>query len=123
MQTRQTLPIRIWHQSFTVLSDLGTYDAALKEHFKRVARPETDIVMHGMQPGTYQTNYPGSDIRHVGLQYLHSIQFVKAGLVAQQGLRAKVRWFRKCPRWGAGSIKRGYWLAAIWGSLKSVTQF
>ena len=55
----------------------------MKEHFKRVARPETDIVMHGMQPGTYQTNYPGSDIRHVGLQYFHSIQFVKAGLVAQ----------------------------------------
>jgi allantoin racemase len=78
------MSIRIWHQSFTVLSDLGAYDEALREHFKRVSRPDTEIVMHGMRPGTYKTNYPGNDIRHVGLQYLHSIQFVKAGLEAQQ---------------------------------------
>ena len=78
------MSIRIWHQSFTVLSDLGAYDDALKEHFKRISRPGTEIVMHGLQPGTFRTNYPGSDIRHVGLQYFHSIQFVKAGLAAQQ---------------------------------------
>lgn len=78
------MSIRIWHQSFTVLSDLGAYDDALKEHFKRISRPETEIVMHGLQPGTFRTNYPGSDIRHVGLQYFHSIQFVKAALAAQQ---------------------------------------
>jgi Asp/Glu/hydantoin racemase len=78
------MTIRIWHQSFTVLSDLGAYDEALRQHFKRVGRPETEIVMHGMRPGTYRTNYPGNDIRHVGLQYLHSIQFVKAGIQAQQ---------------------------------------
>lgn len=78
------MTIRIWHQSFTVLSDLGAYDAALKEHFKRVSRPETEIVMHGMREGTYRTNYPGNDIRHVGIQYLHGIQFVEAGLEAQR---------------------------------------
>lgn len=78
------MTMRIWHQSFTVLSDLGAYDAALKEHFKRVSRPDTEIVMHGMRPGTYRSNYPGNDIRHVGLQYLHSIQLVKAGIEAQQ---------------------------------------
>ena len=75
--------IRIWHQSFTVLQDLGAYDAALKAHFRRGARPDTEIVMHGMQPGTYRTNYPGNDIRHAGLQHLHSMQFLRAGVQAE----------------------------------------
>jgi Asp/Glu/hydantoin racemase len=78
------MSIRIWHQSFTVLQDLGAYDAALKAHFKRVARPDTEIVMHGMRPGTYRTNYPGNDIRHAGLQFLHATQFVQAGLDAER---------------------------------------
>lgn len=77
------MSLRIWHQSFTVLQDLGAYDAALKAHFKRVARPETEIVMHGMKPGTYRTNYPGNDIRHAGLQHLHSLQFLAAGVRAE----------------------------------------
>ena len=34
------MSIKIWHQSFTVLQDLGAYDAALQAHFRRVA-PET----------------------------------------------------------------------------------
>jgi Asp/Glu/hydantoin racemase len=76
--------MRIWHQSFTVLSDLGAYDEALKKHFRDVARPDTEIVMHGMRPGTYRSNYPGDDIRHVALQHLHSIQFVQAGWQAQK---------------------------------------
>jgi len=77
------MTLRIWHQSFTVLSDLGAYDAALKTHFRRVSRPGTEIVMHGMRPGTYRSNYPGEDIRHVGLQHLHSLQFIEAGLRAE----------------------------------------
>ena len=75
--------MKIWHQSFTVLSDLGAYDDALKAHFKRVARPDTEIVMHGMRPGTYQTNYPGIDIRHAAIQHLHAAQFIQAGLQAE----------------------------------------
>lgn len=78
------MSIRIWHQSFTVLSDLGAYEAALQQHFARVARPGTEIVLHGMHPGTYRSNYPGADIRHAGLQHLHSIQFVTAALAAQK---------------------------------------
>lgn len=77
------MTLRIWHQSFTVLSDLGAYDTALKNHFRKVARPDTEIVMHGMRPGTYRTNYPGDDIRHTALQHLHSVQFIEAGLQAQ----------------------------------------
>lgn len=77
------MAIKIWHQSFTVLQDLGAYDAALQAHFRRVARPDTEIVMHGLKPGTYRTNYPGNDIRHAGLQHLHSLQFVAAGVRAE----------------------------------------
>lgn len=76
--------IRIWHQSFTVLQDLGAYDAALKAHFRRVARPDTEIVMHGMKAGTYRSNYPGDDIRHAVFQHLHSLQFLTAGVRAEE---------------------------------------
>lgn len=77
------MSIRIWHQSFTVLTDLGAYDAALRAHFKKVARPDTVIDMHGMQPGTYRSNYPGNDIKHAALQYLHGLQFMANGINAE----------------------------------------
>ena len=76
--------MRIWHQSFTVLSELGAYDEALRAHFARVSRADTDIVMHGMRPGTYRTNYPGDDIRHAGFQLLHALQFVEAAARAER---------------------------------------
>ncbi|MBV6304777.1 aspartate/glutamate racemase family protein [Candidimonas humi] len=76
--------MKIWHQSFTVLDHLGAYHDALKSHFARVARPGTEIVLHGMHPGTYRSNYPGSDIRHAALQYIHGLQFMKAAVQAQQ---------------------------------------
>jgi allantoin racemase len=78
------MSVRIWHQSFTVLSDLGAYDAALKAHFKRVARADTEVVMHGMRAGTYPSNYPGTDIRHAAIQHLHSIQFIEAAVTAER---------------------------------------
>lgn len=76
--------MKIWHQSFTVLDDLGAYQDALKKHFTAVARPDTEIHLHGMSPGTYNTNYPGSDIRHASLQYVHGLQFMSAAVQAQQ---------------------------------------
>lgn len=76
--------IRIWHQSFTVLEHLPAYTRALKEHFSRVARPDTQVVMHGMHPATYRTNYPGHDIRHAYFQYLHGHQFVLGGIAAEE---------------------------------------
>ncbi|MCG7200272.1 aspartate/glutamate racemase family protein [Marinobacter pelagius] len=77
------MTVRIWHQSFTVLSDLGAYDRALQAHFRKVARPGTEIHMHGMKPGTYRSNYPGDDIKHAALQYLHGLQFMANGLTAE----------------------------------------
>ena len=69
--------IKIWHQSFTVLGQLPPYAAALAAHFKKVARPDTEVVMHGMHDKTYLTNYPGNDIRYSYMQYLHAQQFVE----------------------------------------------
>ena len=76
--------MRIWHQSFTVLADLPAYEAALAAHFRKLARPDTEIVMHGMKPRTYATEYPGIDIRHHVLQHLHTNQFITAALAAER---------------------------------------
>jgi len=76
--------MRIWHQSFTVLGDLEAYRDALERHFAKVARPDTRIDLHGMQQGTYRSNYPGSDIRHAAFQYVHGLQFMAAAVKAQQ---------------------------------------
>jgi allantoin racemase len=78
------MSIRIWHQSFTVLSDLGPYSDALREHFRAVARPDTEIVRHGMAQGTYRTHYPGDDIKYASLQFLHGLQFLAAGVRAEE---------------------------------------
>jgi allantoin racemase len=78
------MSMRIWHQSFTVLSDLPAYEAALSAHFAKLARPDSEIVMHGMHPGTYQTNYPGTDIRHRLFQYMHGFQFIAGALEAEK---------------------------------------
>jgi allantoin racemase len=78
------MAIRIWHQSFTVLSDLAAYDDALRAHFKRVARPDTEIVQHGLKPGTYRTNYPGDDIKHSAFLNLHGLQFIGAAVQAER---------------------------------------
>lgn len=78
------MSMRIWHQSFTVLADLPAYNDALAAHFKKVARPDTEIVMHGMAEGTYPTNYPGTDICFDVVQRLHAPQFLLAGIAAEE---------------------------------------
>jgi len=78
------MSIRIWHQSFTVLGKLPAYADALAAHFKKVAGPGTEVVLHGMHDETYRTNYPGTDIRHAYMQYLHGQQFVLGGIAAEE---------------------------------------
>lgn len=76
--------VRIWHQSFTVLEDLPAYRDLLHLHLHRVARPGVTIDLHGMQPGTYPTNYPGTHIRYLALQHFHKEQFIRAALLAEE---------------------------------------
>jgi Asp/Glu/hydantoin racemase len=75
--------MRLWHQSFTVLGNLPAYNDALAAHFRNVARPDTEIVLHGLDPATYRTRYPGNDIRYAHLLNLHGQQFVTSSLDAE----------------------------------------
>ena len=76
--------MKIWHQSFTVLGNLPPYAAALQAHFRKVARPDTQVVLHGMHDETYRTNYPGTDIRYAYMQHLHGQQFILGGIAAEE---------------------------------------
>lgn len=74
--------IRIWHQSFTDLQQLPAYAQAMDLHIKRVVRADTEVVLHGVKPGTYSSNYPGTDIAHSALYTLHASQWITQALRA-----------------------------------------
>ena len=76
--------MKIWHQSFTVLEDLPAYSEAMRQHIAKVVRPDTEVVMHGQLPGTYPSNYPGSDIAISSLYHLHSLQWLVQAIRAQR---------------------------------------
>lgn len=75
--------MRIWHQSFTVLDDVPHYRDALARHLRSQAQPGTTVDLHGMKPGTYPSDYPGTHIGYAYLAGLHKEQFVNAALQAQ----------------------------------------
>ncbi len=77
-------PIRIYHKSFTVLENLPDYAQALAARCAAVARPGTEVVLHGMHPDTYRTDYPGNDIKYAVLQALHAQQFLLGALAAEE---------------------------------------
>jgi Asp/Glu/hydantoin racemase len=83
--------VRLWHQSFTVLQDLPPYVDGLKERIAEVVRPDTEVVLHGQIPGTYSSNYPGSDLAYGVLYWMHGLQWLAAAREAQdQGFDAIV---------------------------------
>jgi len=75
--------MRIWHQSLTVLGDLPAYEERMRSHIRSVVRPGTEVVLHGMLPGTYPANYPGDDIAYRFLFTMHSMQWVVHALNAE----------------------------------------
>ncbi|GAA3733305.1 allantoin racemase [Spinactinospora alkalitolerans] len=75
--------MRIWHQSFTVLDDVPHYRDALERHLTSLAAPGVTVDFHGMRPGTYPSDYPGTHIGYAYLSGLHGEQFVAAALEAQ----------------------------------------
>ncbi len=76
--------MKIWHQSFTELEVLPAYREALEQHIRKVVSPGTEVVMHGVRPGTYPSNYPGTDISYASLFALHGTQWITQGLKAQE---------------------------------------
>jgi Asp/Glu/hydantoin racemase len=75
--------MKIWHQSFTVLEDLPDYAAAMEKHIRKVVRPDTEVVMHGVLPGTYPSNYPGTDLAYGSLFAIHGLQWIVQALKAE----------------------------------------
>jgi allantoin racemase len=78
------MAMRLWHQSFTQLDRLPGYKRAIEEHLKKVAAPDTEIVLHGMDDGTYETEYPGIDIRYSYVQYMHTLQIFEHAIQAER---------------------------------------
>ena len=76
--------MRIYHQSLTVLEDLPDYSKRMTDHIKKLVRSDTEVVLHGMAPGSYDANYPGGDIRHRALFNLHSMQWLAHALNAEE---------------------------------------
>ncbi|MGQ0655932.1 MAG: aspartate/glutamate racemase family protein [Betaproteobacteria bacterium] len=76
--------MKIWHQSLTVLEDVPDYAALMAQHIRRVVRPDTEVVLHGLLPGTYPANYPGDDISFAFLFAMHSLQFPLQALNAER---------------------------------------
>jgi Asp/Glu/hydantoin racemase len=79
------MSMRIWHQSFTVLDHLPDYRAAMAAHIRKVVRPDTEVEMHGLIPGTYRSDYPGTDLAYGALYTLHGMQWIVQAQKAAQG--------------------------------------
>lgn len=54
--------MRIWHQSVTVLETLPEYAASLARRYAAVGRSDTEVVLHGLPPGTYGSLSPAQVI-------------------------------------------------------------
>jgi allantoin racemase len=76
--------MRIWHQSLTVLNELPAYQVLLDKHIKSIVRPDTEVVLHGMMPGTYATDFPLSEIQYPALAHYHFTQILNAAITAEK---------------------------------------
>lgn len=84
-------PRRIWHQSFTTLADVPGYAAALRVRMAELLCPGTEVVLHGQIGGTYPSDYPGGDLGHSALFWLHGLQWMAAAREAErQGFDAMI---------------------------------
>ena len=76
--------MRLWHQSMTVLEDLPAYAARIAQHARKVLRPDTEVVLHGLAADTYPLNYPGGDISYNALYTMHTQQWIANAWKAQK---------------------------------------
>lgn len=68
--------MRIWHQSFIDMEQAPAYAETLGELASRVARPGTDVVIHGVRPGTYGDCPVAQGVRHAYLHHLLETQIL-----------------------------------------------
>jgi Asp/Glu/hydantoin racemase len=85
------MAMRIWHQGLVIFDDLPEYRAATEKHLRAIVRPDTDVVMHGILPGTYSTEYPIDELQFRPLAMMHRAQPLAAAYAAErQGFDAFV---------------------------------
>lgn len=75
--------LKIWHQSLTSIEHVPAYRDAVITHIQKVARPDVEVVLHGMASETYPSDYPGHFITYSYLQNLHKEQFIRNALIAE----------------------------------------
>ena len=75
--------MKIWHQSLTSIENVPQYRDAVIQHIQKVARPDVEVVIHGMSKETYPAAYPGHFITYAYLQNLHREQFIRNALIAE----------------------------------------
>lgn len=75
--------LKIWHQSLTSIENVPAYRDAVISHIQKIARPDVEVVLHGMSNETYPTEYPGHFITYSYLQNLHREQFIRNALIAE----------------------------------------
>lgn len=76
--------MRIWHQSVSILDNMGGYRGLLKQHFERVAREDVEVVLHGMDPRTYTSMNPRDHVGYVYIQSINKEQFIKNAIQAEK---------------------------------------
>jgi len=68
--------MRIWHQSLVDLTQAPAYERALRVYAERVARPGTEVAIHGVRPGTYGSWPTAVGVKHIYLMHLFKIQLL-----------------------------------------------
>lgn len=63
----QSCAMRIWHQSMNEIDGYPVYKDALQAHVDRVAGEGTEVVLHGVAPGTYGSAAPAQVLVHPAL--------------------------------------------------------
>lgn len=81
--------MRIWHQSLVDFTQAPEYERALREHAARVARPGTQVDVHGIRPDTYGAWPTAVAVKHVYLDHLLKTQILdNVREAAQEGYDA-----------------------------------
>lgn len=69
--------MRIWHQGFIEMETVPAYREALARHLRLVSRPDTEVVIHGLHPGSYTPHSsPAEQARYAYLTALHTEQIL-----------------------------------------------
>ena len=78
------MTMRIWLQSYTDLNRLPGYATMLQNHARHICGPDTVVVLHGVEPGTYPDYMAPVDM--VGYNWPNHLVYVQ---VVENAIRAE----------------------------------